>query len=288
MRGMAFAPGHVTGFFAIKDRHKDIRKKGSLGAGFCLSKGVVTAVNIKKSSQQKIDVFLNNKKSKANVTRYVVKKILGEKKYHTSIYSTLQLPVSQGFGMSAAGALSTGLALNKALKLKLSFNEIVEIAHESEIKNKTGLGDVVAESVGGAEMRVKEGLPPFGGIKRIKWDHNIILCVLGKGRKTKTVLSNPECRKKINRHGSQCMKKMMEHPTIENFFHRSYDFALKTGLMNKRIIRAIEKANKYGISSQAMLGNSIFAIGNTEKLVKTLKDFGKVYVCRVGGKARVL
>lgn len=288
MRAKAFAPGHITGFFVIKDRHKDIRKKGSLGAGFCLSKGAVTRVNIKKSSQQKIDIFLNNKKSISNVTRYVVKKILGEKPYHVLIKTTLQLPIFQGFGMSGAGALSTGIAINRALKLNLSFNKIVEIAHESEIKNKTGLGDVVAESFGNAEMRIKEGLPPFGEIKRIKWNHDIVLCVLGRGIKTRAVLNNPECRKKINRYGVMCMKEMMNKTTIENFFHLSYDFALKTGLANKKIIKAIEEANKYGTSSQAMLGNSVFAVGDTEKLVKTLKNFGKVYVCKLGGKARVL
>lgn len=288
MRGMAFSPGHITGFFVIKDRHKDVRKKGSLGVGICLSKGVFTTVNIRKSDKQKIDVFLNNKKSSANVSRFTAKKILGEKKYHAIIKSALQLPVSQGFGMSGAGALSTGIAINRALKLNLSFNEIVEIAHESEIFNKTGLGDVAAESAGGAEMRIKEGLPPFGEIKRIKWNHDIVLCILGKGMKTKTVLSNPEQRKKINRYGVMCMKEMMNKTTIENFFHLSYDFALKTGLADEKIIKAIEEANKYGTSSQAMLGNSVFAVGNTKKLVKTLKDLGKVYVCKLGGKATIL
>jgi len=288
MRAKAFAPGHVTGFFVIKDRHKDIRKKGSLGAGFCLSKGVITAVNIKKSSQQKIEVFINNKKSKANVTLFVAKKILGEKPYHVVIKTTLQLPVSQGFGMSGAGALSTGIAINMALKLNLSFNEIVEMAHESEIKNKTGLGDVISQSVGGIEIRVKEGLPPYGMLRKIKGNRDIVLCVLGKEMKTKTVLSNHEQRKKINRYGIVCVKKMIKKPSIENLFNLSYDFAVKTGLANKRIIRIIEEANKYGTSSQAMLGNSVFAIGDTEKLVKTLKNFGEVYVCRIGGKARVL
>ena len=288
MIARAFAPGHVTGFFVIKDRHRDIRKKGSLGAGFCLSKGAITIVNLRKSTQQKIEILINGKKSGAEVSRYVAKKILGEKKYHAIIKSTLQLPVSQGFGMSGAGALSTGIAVNRALKSNLPFNKIVEIAHESEIKNKTGLGDVVAESAGGVEMRIKEGLPPFGEIKRIKWNHDIVLCVLGRGIKTRAVLNNQGYRKKINRYGVMCMKEMINKPTIENFFNLSYDFASKTGLANKKIIKAIEEANKYGTSSQAMLGNSVFAVGNTKKLVKTLKNFGKVYVCRIGGKARVL
>jgi len=288
MRAKAFAPGHITGFFVIKDRHKDVRKKGSLGAGICLSKGAITAVNIKKSSQQKIVVFLNNKKSISNTTRFVAKKILGEKKYHVVIKSILQLPAYQGFGMSGAGALSTGLALNKALKLNLPFNEIVEIAHESEIFNKTGLGDVISQSVGGIEIRVKEGLPPYGEIKRIKWNHDIVLCVLGRGIKTRAVLNNQGYRKKINRYGNVCVKKMIKKASIENLFNLSYDFAMKTGLANKRIIRIIEEANKYGTSSQAMLGNSVFAIGDTEKLVRVLKNFGDVCVCSIGGKARVL
>jgi len=288
MKASAFSPGHITGFFVIKDKKEDIRKKGSLGAGLCLSKGVITTVSIRKSGKQKIEIFLNNKKSRAEVTRFVAKKFLGEKKYYVVIKTTFQLPVSQGFGMSGASALSTGLALNKALKLNLPFNKIVEIAHESEIFNKTGLGDVVAESAGGAEIRVKEGLPPYGTLRKIKGNRDVVLCVLGKGMKTKTVLSSPEQKRKINRYGDVCMKKLMSNIKIENFFHLSYDFALKTGLANKKIIKAIEESKNYGMASQAMLGNSVFAVGNTKKLVKTLKNFGNVYICRVGGKARVL
>lgn len=102
------------------------------------------------------------------------------------------------------------------------------------------------------------------------------------------MLNNPEHRKKINRYGVMCMKEMMNKPTIENFFHLSYDFTLKTGLINRKIIRVIEDVSKHGMASQAMLGNPVFAIGDTEKLVKTLKDFGTIYVCRIDGKARVL
>ena len=40
MSNSVFVPGHITGFFTIED-HEVSLKKGSCGAGFLLSKGVI-------------------------------------------------------------------------------------------------------------------------------------------------------------------------------------------------------------------------------------------------------
>jgi len=45
MRGMAFCPAHVTGFFKAElDEKNNIEEIGSLGAGFSIEKGVKTTV----------------------------------------------------------------------------------------------------------------------------------------------------------------------------------------------------------------------------------------------------
>jgi pantoate kinase len=58
-------------------------------------------------------------------------------------------------------------------------------------------------------------------------------------------------------------------------------FTIKTGLGEKKVLEAIESANHYGMASMCMLGNSVFAIGNTNKLFETLSSFGKTYICSV-------
>ena len=40
-------------------------------------------------------------------------------------------------------------------------------------------------------------------------------------------------------------------------------------------------ANQFGMASMCMLGNSVFASGNTDKLCETLSKFGRVFVCTV-------
>ncbi len=63
----------------------------------------------------------------------------------------------------------------------------------------------------------------------------------------------------------------------------------KTDLANKTVIDAINAANNYGTASMCMLGNSIFAMGDTDKLCNILSAYGKVYICTVDeGGARII
>ncbi|MDI6855181.1 MAG: pantoate kinase [Candidatus Thermoplasmatota archaeon] len=286
----AFAPGHITGFFRIGNTAKDFRRKGSRGAGLCLSEGVVTEAEVERSATRKIVIFLNNKKAKAEVTRKVAEELVSNENLNVRVKSSFQLPISQGLGISGAGALSTALALNEALRLGLSYEVLVAIAHKAELYCKTGLGDVVAQSIGGFEIRLKEGLPPFGLIKNITW-HNgnkIVISVVGRKIETKSVLTNPSLRAKINFWGEKCLKKLIRKMSIENFFAVSNEFALKTGLALKKVIEVVEKCQAHGYAAQTMLGNSVFAIGDTKKLVGMLREYGHVYICSIGERAKIL
>ncbi|MFB5611491.1 MAG: GHMP kinase, partial [Nitrosopumilaceae archaeon] len=57
MRGVAFCPAHVTGFFKADLENQKPENMGSLGAGFSIRDGVTTTVNIKKS--EKTDFQIN-------------------------------------------------------------------------------------------------------------------------------------------------------------------------------------------------------------------------------------
>ena len=288
MIAKAFCPAHITGFFEICDS-ENLEQKGSKGAGICLSKGVVSTVEVERSQILEIEIFLKNIKSKGPVTRACVKKLIGDLKLKIKVYSELQLPGSQGFGMSGAGALSTGLALVKALKLNISPSDIIKTAHLSEIENQTGLGDIVAQAIGGFEIRRKPGIPPFGIVDKISVNHEIVLCVVGEKIDTNEVLKDSNYRKVISNYGSICLKKLLEKPNIENFFDISYEFSKRMKFISKEVFTAIDLCKKYGMASVSMIGNSVFAYGETENLVEVLKDFGKVYVCEIDNfGARIL
>lgn len=282
MSSFAFVPGHLTGFFEIHDDAKDIRQRGSRGAGICLSKGVFTIVEVSESEKKSIEIYLNKEKNEAPVTRYVVKKIIGNKTYDVKILSTLELPQGQGFGISGAGALSTSLALSKALNLKFTTDEIICIAHQAEIACHTGLGDVMPQSIGGIVTREREGCHPYGLIKNIDVeDVEIVLCIIGGAVATRDIIMDLEHKNRINEHGEKCLKKLIKNPNLQDMMKLSYRFSKSTKLMSKEVENAILAAGEYGMASMAMLGNSLFAIGDTDGLVNTLSEYGEVHICRL-------
>jgi pantoate kinase len=291
LKAKAFAPCHVTGFFEIHDEALDVRRRGSKGAGICLSRGVTTTVEVMDSEEQVVEIFLNDCKDDAPVTSLVVKKIVGDRPYLIRINSRLDLPQKQGFGISGAGALSTGFALNKALDLELSREELACIAHEAEIQCGTGLGDVYPQLVGGVVIREKEGCPEFGLLNKINFDVNpkIVVCVIGEEVSTKDIITDPEHKKRINENGEKCLKILLENPSFKEFFKLSKTFSVNTDLLSSDVKEALDAVKEHGTASMSMLGNSIFSYGETEKIVDILEEFGDVCICNIDNKgARIV
>jgi len=278
MKATAFSPGHISGFFE-PIYNQDLSRTGSRGAGINISLGAISEVFMESSTKQDFQVFVNNKISNAPVTKLALKYLIGERPAKIIVKTSLNLPTKQGFGMSAACALSATYALSKIIGV--SENEAMKASHFSEVTLKTGLGDVMASCFGGVEIRKSAGLPPWGIIEHIPGKFEIVLCIIGKKIDTKTILSDSSKVNLIGDYGKYCVKKILEKPSIDNLFALSQTFTTKTNLANKSIIDAINVANNYGMASMCMLGNSIFAIGKTKELYKNLSQFGKVFICNV-------
>jgi pantoate kinase len=259
--------------------NQDLSKSGSCGAGINLKLGAFSEVFIQESNRQNFEVFINNKKSNAPVTKLALKLLTGDNKLNILVKTRLLLPMGQGFGMSAAGALSSTLALSELTNI--SNNEAIKAAHFAEVQLRTGLGDVIASCFGGIEIRKSAGLPPWGLIEHILDRCELVLCVIGKKMDTKKILTDQNKIKKINEYGNFCTKKILEKPSLDNLFLLSQIFTKKTGLASQQVLEAIGHANKFGMASMCMLGNSVFATGKTNELVKVLSNFGKVFVCEV-------
>jgi pantoate kinase len=290
LKACAFAPGHVTGFFEIHDEAEDLSRRGSRGVGICLSKGVFTEVKIQNSDERNIEISLVQGNAPAPVTRGVVERIIGNMPLQVEVSSTLELPQGQGFGMSGAGALSTALALVKALNLDISMNELVCIAHETEISLSTGLGDVMPQSIGGVVIRHKEGCYPQGKLEKIDAeDVEIVLCVIGEELPTKEIITDPDHKRRINENGKRCLHELLETPDLESMMRLSCEFSKDIGLETKEVEDAISAAKGFGMVSMSMLGNSVFAFGKGEQLAGILEKFGEVYICGIDQKgARIV
>ena len=279
MKAAAFAPGHISGFFEPVYTNQDTTRSGSRGAGINVTLGAVSEVIAESSLRQDVEIFVNTKKANMPVTKLALNYLIGENPLHVVVKTKLDLPVGQGFGMSAASALSATYALAKILGI--SKDQAMKASHFAEVQLKTGLGDVMASCFGGVEIRKSAGLPPWGVIEHIPGKYELTLCVVGKKIDTKNILTDTTKANKIVNYGKYCTKKLLENPSIENFFSLSQTFAKKTDLADGHVLEVIDAANQFGMASMCMLGSSVFAIGKTDTLCKTLSQFGKTYVCSV-------
>ena len=286
--GEAFCPGHVTAFFEV---HEDPnpRAKGSRGAGLCLSLGVRTVARIRDAPRPSIDVIVNDRHQKAEVTQRVVEKLVGSRSLQVKVLSETPLPVSQGFGVSAAAALSTALALEDALGQGIPRNELIAIAHETEVECATGLGDVVPASLGGMDLRSKPGAPDHGQVRSFPVRANMLLAVLGPEISTKRVLRDPAKIATINRVGGALVDEFARNPTFERLFDIGNRFAEETGLATRNVLEVIRASRMFGKAAMAMLGNSVFATGNSDHLAALYLKFGTLQRCEVDNEgARIL
>ncbi len=272
----AFAPAHITGFFEVHDNIDPLRK-GSIGCGIVLHEGIETTVSCGEGIE-KTTVLLDGVEVKGSTIRTVVESLTDRP---VKVECKADIPIESGLGASGAGALGTAYALNCALELNLTASKLNQIAHVAEVKNSSGLGDVAAQSLGGVVIRKTPGAPGIGNYDRIPVKEQDIWCVVLGELSTSSVLSNREAVESINLAGRSAMQRLMEKPTLENFMLCSRDFTVNTGLADNTITDIMETVeSKGGIASQAMLGNTVFAVAREteadEKITDALSEYGEV------------
>jgi pantoate kinase len=275
-----FSPGHITGFFQICDQPMDPLLKGSRGAGVSITHGVTTRVSVKKSSKTFVKIGINgNITESAEVSEHVIKTFLSrvEGNYIVSVEHNVKIPIGSGYGASGAGALSLALALNKVFDLGLTRIEAAQVAHIAEVKCKTGLGTVIAETYGGLEIRMKPGAPGIGEIKNIHLtDEYAIVCLNFDSISTKEVLINEKLSQKINKAGEKLVYELLMQPTPNMFMEFSRKFAEQVGLISERMWKTLREADRKGFTcSMPMLGESVFSLIKRDAVEELLKIFHK-------------
>jgi len=285
LRAKAFCPGHITGFFEICDQFSDPLKRGSRGAGLSVDKGVTTEVLMEKSSHAVVEISINGRIEDAPVTRSIVQQMLKSGREagvrRIEVKHETHIPVGCGIGSSGAGAWGTALALNQLLDLHLTYDRVGQIAHRSEVENQTGLGTVSAQQRGGIEIRTEPGAPGIGHVDQIPFDPDLrVVCSSQGPISTKSMLSNPKVRTKINQYGGDMVKKIREDASPEELMHLSRAFSEKTMLLSQSLKEGLQLLDKkgYTTSSMALFGETLFAIGladQTEEILRILKEWNK-------------
>ena len=283
----AFSPGGISSFFEICDT--DINGKpisnpdriGARGGGFVIDKGVHTKVEVCEASSTAIHIFINGKPApEAQTSRTVAELFLSKQNSQLTaiINHEIEIPIGAGFGTSAGGALGTALAFSEALGLKCTYNQLGKIAHTAEILCKTGLGTVGPIMLGGCVISVEPGGPGIGIIDRIpiKEEYSIVTATIGPTA-TKQVLSSLEKRREVNLWGKKTLDLILEEPSLENFLHRSREFAEKTGFatnQTRKLVRLADRLNAIG-AAQNMVGEAVHAVirkENSKPLAEAFKE----------------
>jgi len=275
---------HITGFFIICNEHPDSLYKGSKGAGFSISRGVKTLVEF--SEDKKNHFFFNDNEvdiNIANVSSHVLKRISANLKLETgiNIYHFFEVPLSSGYGASAAGAVGTAFALNDLLDLGLKEKKLLAIAHIAEVEEGGGLGDVIGLYEGGWEYRVREGAPFIGKTERMKVEDEYKIATISFGDlPTQHVIKNEEWKKRINTIGVKAFELFIKNPTVTNFVKQSLYFSVNSKLETNEIKNfRLTYQDRELFMSQIMLGNCIFILYKKNKELPEIPGVVKEKIC---------
>jgi pantoate kinase len=148
----------------------------------------------------------------------------------------------------------------------------LEAAHRAEVELGTGLGDAVAQSIGGAVIRETPGIGAFGRVRNFPIpNYDVCVCILGEGLNTEEIITSEQHRKNITSAGNKCLEEFLFNTGFDNFISLSNRFAKETGLLTDQMSGVLDKLP--GKGSMIMLGNSVFVFGDYGE---ELEIFGKV------------
>ena len=156
---------HVTLAFTVHSDSDDPLEQGSYGVGLCLEAGLSTSCRSDPSKSMGVTVIINGQPSDEELQREVLLECIKFDEELSSMHHTFdvqsQLPFSQGFGLSAAGALSAARCLLAMSSLPVNEQDSAAwmIAHLVERKLSGGLGDITALHAGGIVRRTNPGSP---------------------------------------------------------------------------------------------------------------------------------
>lgn len=268
----AFAPAHITGFFAVR-ADPDPMKTGSVGCGLCLEKGVTARLQ----DSDDFNIKFNGTLIQFPAVAWVAERLLGAEPKIT-VDLKCDVPLGFGFGVSGAAALSSAFAIRSAFDLDMDMTQLAGVAHVAEVVNRTGMGDVAGQCAGGLAIRTVPGAPGIGSVEKLEVDIMEISWVCLGEISTASVLDDDNTIRSVNKAGERALKLLVKDPGIENFMSLSKKFAVETGLISPHALEAVEAVEAQGgMASMAMLGDTVFALGGWD----VLSGLGKVDRCRI-------
>lgn len=262
----AFAPGHVSGLFAVHDEDADPLKKGSRGAGWSVDAGATADVR-RDPMGTTPRIRVDGQASEAPVTRRALALLAPGTGLDVDL--RLGLPTGQGFGMSAAGTLAACLAATAELGLEPE--RALEATHVAEVESGTGLGDAIGSWFGGGEVRSRPGVPPHGWAQRVDPPEGtrFLFLVLGQGIATPSIIRDAAWKRKTRELGDAGVDRILaarRDGAWNAILREAHLFGDALGLMPDRMRqlgRALPDSCAWG---QSMLGTTMWVTGPADAL----------------------
>ena len=259
----AFAPAHLTGIFAPSLDAPDPRGRGSTGAGLVLDAGVHAGV-VWRPSQRHAVRFRADVTGPLPISRDVARRLAALRPGALQLTLRHDLPIGQGFGMSAAGALATGLATASALGI--SRQQAIETAHLADLYGGGGLGGVSAILGGGLEVRERPGVPPWGKVRHIGCAGSVFLIVAGGPLPSPRLLRNPTFLRRVHAASAPGLARLGTRPTLGRFLEEAQRFTDALRIGPEGVLRRVQQLRSAEVSvAQSMFGRSLFAVPRTAR-----------------------
>jgi len=226
-------PIHITGFWIIH-RDVDVVKTGSIGVGIVLDPRI--EINVKICRDTTDQIYINDKLVRLKIINDVIR----EFSLNDKVIIKVNSKVNPGVGYGVSGALCLGTAVGLALIKRVNILEASHIAHKVEVKNMTGLGDVIAEYYGGKlVVREKPGPPGIGRIRKmdVSDDIKILTVPLGYEETCKILKYEDE----INHYGRLAFTKFIKNPNFINFLKLAYEFSKKLNFIPNDVEQVMSK-----------------------------------------------
>ncbi|MBN1801732.1 MAG: hypothetical protein JW891_09520 [Candidatus Lokiarchaeota archaeon] len=296
-------PHRISGFFEIVDQVSSIPEKiGSRGAGFNLSalgRTEITCQQLEANHTSECIIKINNEElnQKAETTFSIYKEICNLIKHPVKleIEHFFELPVGCGYGASGSGALGAIYGLNKILNLGLDTRECGRIAHVAEVVNRTGLGTVCGQLIGGLCVLKEPGYPCSR--ENIEFPPDLVVyCGTFGMIHTKSILTDPVLSAKIKENGRRALNLLLKKPSLKTFMEASLEFVKETNILEilrlEKTKELMVKLNELDIIGASMnqLGRSIFAIcekkdeGDVRKILNSYSPEIKIIKTSISNK----
>lgn len=244
---MSHIGGHITLFFTVEKEGRLLRNQGSRGVGINIQHGVriLMSVNDKAGEVSDSDIMIsdfqgNPMSGSDKIYHDLISDLLYAKLIDStpsfSISINLELPTSQGFGMSAAGLIALAMAFRDYSK-RGNRDQYYRICHRIERQNGSGLGDVLGIHAGGVEIRLQPGAPGASGTSLgFKCKQPVILAWQPEeSRHTSKYIDDDDWQLKITRAGHKALNNIKNgpwnHSRWNEILEQSSKFCQESGLI---------------------------------------------------------